>query len=186
MCGCNKNGLTNCGCEDNCPDKTSELTFDGVLNNISVPQNSSLNDVLLLLEEHSTNLFNSVNLSYELGASNCLGLEPGTYSFNQIFDAIIAKLCSPCSLTTEIEANSSFSYTVNVSGGTPSYTYEWKNKSTIDMFTISGESTDTVTLTPLFPDEKIQLALLEVKVTDSNGCVSEDQFLVLVTNIIEM
>ena len=184
MCGCNKNGLTNCGCNDNCPDRTSELTFDGVLNNIAVPEGATLNDVLLLLEEHSTNLFNAVNLSYDLAAGNCIDLAAGTYSFNQIIDAIIAKLCSPCSLSTEIEANSSFSYTVNVSGGTAPYTYEWTNKSTIDMFTISGGSTDTVTLTPLYPAEKLQLALLEAKVTDANGCVSEDQFLVLVTTIV--
>jgi len=182
MCGCNKNGLTNCGCEDNCPDKTSEITFDGVLNNIAVPENATLNDVLLLLEEHSVNLFNSIVLSYELGPDNCLGLEPGTYSFNQIFDALISKACECCACEG-LEATISYlgenEYTVSVSGGTAPYTFLWVNKSSTSRFNILSQEEQTMNISVVEPYDKDAIGLIEVTVTDANGCKAKDTFLVL-------
>lgn len=85
-----------CGCKDNnCPHKTSEVTlFDGNLNSIVVPAGSSLNDVLLLLESYITTSASNCSVSYTLeSASACLGLSAGTYSFQQILEAVISKLC---------------------------------------------------------------------------------------------
>jgi hypothetical protein len=182
MCGCNQNGLTNCGCEDNCPNKTSELTFDGVLNNIAVPEGATLNDVLLLLEEHSTNLFNAVNLSYNLGAGNCIGLAAGTYSFNQIFDALIAKVCECCAckdFEATILSLGGNEYSVSVSGGTAPYTYLWVNKSSTSMFNILSQDEQIMNIATVEPYIKDRMGLIEVTVTDANGCKAKDTFLVL-------
>lgn len=94
-----------CGCNgNNCPHKTSEVTlFDGNFNNIPVPDGSSLNDVLLLLEQYFTNLVNGVETSFTLAAdSACLGLSAGTYSLQQILDVVVAKVCENASSIQDI------------------------------------------------------------------------------------
>jgi hypothetical protein len=82
-------------CNNNCPEKTSDITlFDGTFNNITVPDGSSLNDVLALLETYFTNQINGVETSYTLESdSACLGLTAGTYSLQQMVQAIILKVC---------------------------------------------------------------------------------------------
>jgi len=180
MCGCNQNGLTNCGCEDNCPNKTSELIFDGVLNNIPVPDGSTLNDVLLLLEQNTLNLFNTLNLSYVLTEGNCLGLEAGTYSFNQMFDAIIAKMCGCKDFAANILYIGDSEYTVSVSGGTAPYTYSWVNKTSTNVFSILSPGEQTMSIVPVVGfDSKDKIGLIQVTVTDANGCEVKDTFLVL-------
>jgi microcystin-dependent protein len=91
---CGSNGLTSCSCHDNCPTKTSEILFDGTLNNITVPDGATVNDVLELLEQFTLDTVNALNLEYVITGANCLGLSPGTYGYNQIFDAINTTLCS--------------------------------------------------------------------------------------------
>jgi len=92
-CNCNNNGLISCGCEDNCPNRTSEFLFDGTFSSIPVPAGSTLNDVLQLLEEYSMTMASSVNLTYTISSLNCLGLAPGVYGYTQVLSAIITKLC---------------------------------------------------------------------------------------------
>lgn len=107
MCQCGgNNSLTKCSCQDNCPDVTSELTFDGVLNNINVPPGSSLNDVLALLEAYVNNTVNNLNLTFVVPASNCIGLTAGTYGYNQVLTAILSTICT---LNTAV-ANNHFKY----------------------------------------------------------------------------
>jgi len=103
---CGSNSITSCGCTDNCPNKTSDITlFDGNLSYVEVPAGSSLNDVLLLMESYIVTSINDLNLNYVLAGGNCLGLEAGTYGYSQILTAIINELCSladglPTSITT--------------------------------------------------------------------------------------
>jgi len=91
---CGSNSITSCNCNDNCPNKTSDITlFNGSLSYIEVPAGSSLNDVLSLMEVYIANGFADVDLSYAIGGDNCLGLAAGTYSYNQVLTAVIDKLC---------------------------------------------------------------------------------------------
>lgn len=91
---CNSgNTLSSCGCVDNCPTKTSEFTFDGVFSSIPVPAGSTLNEVLLLMETFTMNSIGDLNINYELTDANCLGLVAGTYSYQQIIEAVIVYMC---------------------------------------------------------------------------------------------
>lgn len=95
---CGSNSITSCNCNDNCPNKTSDITlFDGNLSYIEVPAGSSLNDVLSLMEQYINTSLDKFNLSYVLAPGNCLGLSPGTYGYSQILTAIINKLCEVAS-----------------------------------------------------------------------------------------
>jgi len=101
---CNSgNSLSSCGCVDNCPTKTSEFTFDGVFSSIPVPAGSTLNEVLLLMETFTMNSIGDLNIEYELTDANCLGLVAGTYSYQQMIDAIISVLCALNSSYTSLE-----------------------------------------------------------------------------------
>jgi hypothetical protein len=91
-------------CNDNCPEKTSDITlFDGNFININVPEGSSLNDVLALLEQHFINEINNIETSYTLEAdSACLGMTAGTYSLQEMVSAIIVKVCENASSIQDI------------------------------------------------------------------------------------
>ena len=92
---CGSNSITSCGCVDNCPNKTSDITlFDGNLNYIQVPANATLNQVLQLMENYIITSINDLNLQYTLLGENCLGLPAGSYGYNQILSAIITQLCA--------------------------------------------------------------------------------------------
>jgi microcystin-dependent protein len=105
-CGCNQNGLTSCGCTDNCPYKTSDITlFDGQFSSIVVPVGAGLNEVLELLEQFTVSTVTSLNLNYTLNIGNCLGLPAGTYGYNQILDALNSAICDLQSSITTIEGN---------------------------------------------------------------------------------
>jgi hypothetical protein len=98
---CGSNSITSCGCVDNCPNKTSDITlFDGNLNYIEVPANATLNQVLQLMENYIITSINDLNLQYTFLAENCIGLPAGTYGYNQVLSAIINTLCS---LIAEVE-----------------------------------------------------------------------------------
>lgn len=105
-CGCNQNGLTNCGCTDNCPYKTSDITlFDGQFSTIVVPEGAGLNEVLELLEQFTVDTVTSLNFNYTIGIGNCLGIPAGTYGYNQIFDALNTAICNLQSSITTIQGD---------------------------------------------------------------------------------
>lgn len=89
----NGNSLSSCGCQDNCPTKTSEFLFDGVFSSIPVPAGATLNDVLLLLESYTLSSISNLNIEFELSGGTCLDLTPGTYSYQQIIEAVIVYMC---------------------------------------------------------------------------------------------
>jgi microcystin-dependent protein len=107
---CGSNGLTSCSCNDNCPDKTSELTFDGTLTSVPIPDGATLNDVILLLEEYVMNSIDALNFEYVISDLNCIGLPAGTYGYNQVFDAINTAICS---LSNELMGISDDIVTIN-------------------------------------------------------------------------
>lgn len=88
---------SNCTCSDNCPNKTSDITlFDGTFNTIEIPCDASLNDVLTLLESYTTNMVNELSemTSVVISEPNCIGLTAGTYSTQQVVDAINTAICN--------------------------------------------------------------------------------------------
>jgi hypothetical protein len=87
----------NCSCSDNCPNRASDITvFDcNTFNVIEIPCDASLCDVLGLLEAYTTNMVNELSnmTSVSVAELNCLGLEAGEYSVQQITDAINSIIC---------------------------------------------------------------------------------------------
>ena len=105
-CGCTQNGLTGCGCSDNCPYKTSDITvFDGTFTSIVLPAGAGLNEALEALEEFVLNTVNNLNLVFTVSPSNCLGLLPGEYGYSQMFTAIIDALCDLGADITSLQAS---------------------------------------------------------------------------------
>jgi hypothetical protein len=80
-------------------ENSSDVTFDGTFNNIIVPDGANLNDVLLLIETYIDN-----NPIITLGV-NCLGLAEGSYSVQEVFDAVNGQICSLQSAVTDLETN---------------------------------------------------------------------------------
>ena len=111
---CGNNSLTSCGCSDNCPNQSSEINFDGVLNNINVPAGSNINVVFALLEEYIITTISGLDLSYEVLPGNCLGLPVGVFGYDQMFDALSVALCA---LNIEVDgladALAAFEITIN-------------------------------------------------------------------------
>jgi hypothetical protein len=169
---------SNCSCSDNCPYKTSDITvFDGSFNVLEVPCDASLNDVLALLESYTTNMVNELmdSVTYVLAGGNCLGLEAGSYGFQQLLDAVIAKLCT-CPLAASITQTLPSTLTVTASGGLAPYTYQWVTQDNIDDVLFSGSTTSsTAVITGTAGLNKF--GLIKCTVTDMNGCIASDVFL---------
>lgn len=105
-CGCTQNGLTNCGCSDNCPYKTSDITvFDGNFTSIVLPAGAGLNEALEALEEFTINSINNLSLVFTVNPGNCIGLAPGQYGYNQVLDAVIAAICDLQTSVSNIETD---------------------------------------------------------------------------------
>ena len=119
-CGCgNSNSIASCTCSDNCPNKTSDITlFDGSFSSIIVPEGAGLNEVLALLESYVMTSISDLNLTFPLGL-NCLGLAPGTYGYNQIFQAIINQLCSMGGGSTTLFKSLPLQLSIEEPGGYP-------------------------------------------------------------------
>lgn len=118
-CG-NNNSFTSCGCSDNCPSKTSDITlFDGVLSSINVPIGADLNDVLALLELFVLNSVNNLSLNIDLLPTNCLGLPAGTYGIQQVMNAIIDTLCSIASDDSVLFKSMPIQLSINQPSGFP-------------------------------------------------------------------
>ena len=106
-CGnCTKNGLTSCGCSDNCPYKTSDITvFDGTFTSIVLESGAGLNEALAALEQYVVDTVDALNLVYTVSPSNCLGIAAGEYGYTQLIDAIISSICDIQANIDEIENN---------------------------------------------------------------------------------
>lgn len=105
-CGCTKNGLTSCGCNDNCPYKTSDITvFDGTFTSIVLDHGASLNDALAALEQYVVDTADALNLVYTVSPSNCLGVTAGEYGYAQLIDILISNICSVKDSISTIETN---------------------------------------------------------------------------------
>lgn len=75
---------------------TSDITcIQSSFQNINIPAGSTLTEVLELLEQYvNTSLLDLQNISITLGGNAaCIGLVEGTYSYAQVFNAIISTLC---------------------------------------------------------------------------------------------
>ena len=111
---CGNNSLTSCSCNDNCPNQSSEINFDGNFDSINVPDGSNLNDVLSLLEDFVITTVSGLDLSYTVVAGNCLGIAAGEYGYDQMFDALTVALCA---LNIEVDgladALAAFEITIN-------------------------------------------------------------------------
>lgn len=186
---CNK---SNCSCSDNCPNKVSDITtFDcNSFNVIEVPCDASLCDVLGLLEAYTTNMVNELSdmTSVVITAPNCIGLAAGTYSIQQVIDAILEKLCEgSCDLEISISNDDPFELTANPTGGTAPYTYNWTVGDNWNMWTLTNASSQTVNIQvneedpPLLDgcgaNNSSRIGLIKVEVTDANGCKAKDSFL---------
>jgi hypothetical protein len=182
---CNK---SNCTCSDNCPNKVSDITtFDcNSFNVIEVPCDASLCDVLGLLEAYTTNMVNELSemTSVVIEAENCIGLEAGTYSIQQVIDAILTKICV-CPLHALISLNENGTLTVNATGGNAPYTYQWSIADSGQFIGFSGSTTgSTVTIVDVpSPPPNFTSGLVKVVVTDANGCSVNDVYLYYVSLI---
>jgi hypothetical protein len=188
---CTNCGSKSCSCSDNCPNKTSDITvFDGQLNVLEVPCGASLNDILALLEAYTTNMVNELSemVSVVITTPNPIGLAAGTYSIQQVINAILTALTNiEGDITTLSQQQVYVDVTktgVNVllatpSGGIAPYTYQWFIQDSRAQITISGSSTSaSVTLAPTIATSD---ALVKVRITDANGRRANDCYYLRIT-----
>lgn len=182
---CTNCGSNNCSCSDNCPNKTSDITvFDGQLNVLEVPCGASLNDILALLEAYTTNMVNELSgmVSVVITEPNPIGLAAGTYSIQQVINAILTALTniegdittlSQQQVYVDVTKTGANTLLATPSGGIAPYTYQWFVQDSRGEITISGSSTSSsVSLLGTNPD--ISDALIKVRVTDANGRRAND------------
>lgn len=181
---CTNCGSKSCSCSDNCPNKTSDITvFDGQLNVLEVPCGASLNDILALLEAYTTNMVNELDsmISIVITTPNPIGLAAGTYSIQQVINAILAKLTT---LTTyqvyvDVTKTGSNALLATPSGGVAPYTYQWFIQDSRAQITISGSSTSASV--NLLPTGTPSDALVKVRITDANGRQANDCYYLRIT-----
>jgi hypothetical protein len=175
---CTNCGSKSCSCSDNCPNKTSDITvFDGQLNVLAVPCGASLNDILTLLEAYTTNMVNELDnmTSVVITTPNPIGLAAGTYSIQQVINAILTTLTTLTTYQVHVDVTKASGNTLlaTPSGGVAPYTYQWFVQDSRGDVTISGSSTGpSVSLTGINPDLKD--SLIKVRVTDANGRRAND------------
>ena len=173
---CTNCGSKSCSCSDNCPNKTSDITvFDGQLNVLEVPCGASLNDILALLEAYTTNMVNELDnmVSVVITTPNPIGLAAGTYSIQQVMNAVLTTLTAlnTYQVYVDITKASGNVLLANPSGGVAPYLYQWFVQDSRGLVTISGSSTSlSVSLTGTDVSE----ALIKVRVTDANGRRAND------------
>jgi hypothetical protein len=181
---CTNCGSKSCSCSDNCPNKTSDITvFDGQLNVLEVPCGASLNDILALLEAYTTNMVNELDsmISVVITTPNPIGLAAGTYSIQQVINAILTKLTT---LTTyqvyvDVTKTGSNALLATPSGGVAPYTYQWFIQDSRAQITISGSSTSASV--NLLPTGTPSDALVKVRITDANGRQANDCYYLRIT-----
>lgn len=181
---CTNCGSKSCSCSDNCPNKTSDITvFDGQLNVLEVPCGASLNDILALLEAYTTNMVNELSdmTSVVITAPNPIGLAAGTYSIQQVINAILTALTNLSLQQVYVDVTKTGANTLlaTPSGGVAPYTYQWFIQDSRAQINISGSSTgSTVLLTPTIATSD---ALVKVRITDANGRKANDCYYIRIT-----
>ena len=181
---CTNCGSKSCSCSDNCPNKTSDITvFDGQLNVLEVPCGASLNDILALLEAYTTNMVNELSgmTSVVITAPNPIGLAAGTYSIQQVIDAILTTITNLSLQQVYVDVTKTGSNTLlaTPSGGVAPYTYQWFIQDSRGQITISGSSTgSSVSLLPTIATSD---ALVKVRVTDAVGRRANDCYYIRIT-----
>lgn len=181
---CTNCGSKSCSCSDNCPNKTSDITvFDGQLNVLEVPCGASLNDILALLEAYTTNMVNELSdmTSVVITAPNPIGLSAGTYSIQQVINAILTALTNLSLQQVYVDVTKTGANTLlaTPSGGVAPYTYQWFIQDSRAQINISGSSTgSTVLLTPTIATSD---ALVKVRITDANGRKANDCYYIRIT-----
>ena len=181
---CTNCGSKSCSCSDNCPNKTSDITvFDGQLNVLEVPCGASLNDILALLEAYTTNMVNELSdmTSVVITAPNPIGLAAGTYSIQQVIDAILTTITNLSLQQVYVDVTNTGSNTLlaTPSGGVAPYTYQWFIQDSRAQITISGSSTSSSV--SLLPTGTPSDALVKVRVTDANGRKANDCYYIRIT-----
>lgn len=177
---CTNCGSKSCSCSDNCPNKTSDITvFDGQLNVLEVPCGASLNDILALLESYTTNMVNELGnmTSVVIEVDNPFGFTAGTYSIQQVIDAIIIEFNSINNalnqqVYVDVTKTGSNTLLATPSGGMAPYTYQWFIQDSRGQVAISGSSTGSTVL--LVPTIAKSDALVKVRVTDAVGRRAND------------
>jgi len=182
---CTNCGSKSCSCSDNCPNKTSDITvFDGQLNVLAVPCGASLNDILTLLEAYTTNMVNELDnmTSVLITTPNPIGLAAGTYSIQQVINAILTTLTTLTTYQVHVDVTKASGNTLlaTPSGGVAPYTYQWFIQDSRGEITISGSSTgSSVLLTGSIAD--MSDALIKVRITDANGRQANDCYYLRIT-----
>ncbi len=181
---CTNCGSKSCSCSDNCPNKTSDITvFDGQLNVLEVPCGASLNDILALLEAYTTNMVNELDsmISVVITTPNPIGLAAGTYSIQQVINAILTKLTTLTTYQVYVDVTKTGSNTLlaTPSGGVAPYTYQWFIQDSRAQITISGSSTSASV--NLLPTGTPSDALVKVRITDANGRQANDCYYLRIT-----
>jgi hypothetical protein len=181
---CTNCGSKSCSCSDNCPNKTSDITvFDGQLNVLEVPCGASLNDILALLEAYTTNMVNELDsmISVVITTPNPIGLAAGTYSIQQVINAILTTLTTLTTYQVYVDVTKTGSNTLlaTPSGGVAPYTYQWFIQDSRAQITISGSSTSASV--NLLPTGTPSDALVKVRITDANGRQANDCYYLRIT-----
>lgn len=184
---CTNCGSKSCSCSDNCPNKTSDITvFDGQLNVLEVPCGASLNDILALLEAYTTNMVNELDdmTNVVITTPNPIGLAAGTYSIQQVINAILVELTDINNALTQqvyvdVTKTGANTLLATPSGGIAPYTYQWFIQDSRGQITISGSSTgSSVSLLPTIVTSD---ALVKVRVTDAVGRKANDCYYIRIT-----
>jgi hypothetical protein len=120
-------------------------------------------------------------VSVVITAPNPIGLAAGTYSIQQVINAILATLTT---LTTyqvyvDVTKTGSNALLATPSGGVAPYTYQWFIQDSRAQITISGSSTSASV--NLLPTGTPSDALVKVRVTDANGRQANDCYYLRIT-----
>jgi hypothetical protein len=156
---------------------------------LELPCNASLNDVLTLLESYTTNMSNELSsmTSVVVAEGNCIDLVAGTYSIQQVYEAINDAICAlkeggtcdcPCPMIVSINGVTNNVLSCSVTGGVAPYSYQWVMQDNVNSIELTGSTTSTTaTIVPgLFGVTYGYVGLVKLTITDADGCKASDTF----------